>query len=165
MPDIEQIRDILLRFEEQSPSGFAIAFHIRFTTPDFLFQTYPKDWIDLYSEKGMVMFDPIVRWGFAETGHVRWSALGDLDEAGVLEQSVPFGMSYGVAIATDEGNSRSVAGFARDDREFTDAEITSLAADVETLHRATATTDGMTDALRNELHKMSVEMTHPPARK
>ena len=36
------------------PSGCAIAFHIRYTTRAFLFQTRPAR-ADLYSQKGLVM--------------------------------------------------------------------------------------------------------------
>lgn len=161
MTDNQDIRTTLLRLEKQSPSGFAIAFHIRFTTADFMFQTYPKAWIDHYNEKGMVMFDPIVGWAFANTGHMRWSSLSDADEMGVLEASKTYDMNFGVAIATDTNDSRSVAGFSRPDREYTDEEIAALSADVELLHNATASTNGMDEDLRAELHKLSVQMTHP----
>jgi len=162
MADIKKVEEILLDVTERSPAGFAIAFHIRLMAPDFLFQTYPKNWIDLYSEKGWVMADPIVRWGFTETGHIRWSDLGGLDDQGILEQSAKYGMSYGLAIATEEGGSRSVAGFSRNDREFTDDEIAVLARDVEDLHAATASTNGMGADVRGALHDLSVKMTHPP---
>jgi len=126
MADIGRIKDILVNVEELSPKGFAIAFHIRLTAPDFLFQTYPKDWIDTYSEKGFVMVDPIVRWGFSNTGVMRWSGLADLDDHKVLEQSLAYGMNYGVALATETGSRRSGAGIAREDRECTAAETTTM---------------------------------------
>lgn len=162
MADIHKIENILRTVTERSPAGFAIAFHIRHMAPDFLFQTYPKNWIDLYSEKGWVMADPIVRWGFGDTGHRRWSDLDMLDDQGILEQSAKYGMSYGVAIATEAGGSRSVAGFSRNDREFTDDEIAALARDVDDLHAATASSSGMATDLRSALHDLSVKMTHPP---
>ena len=92
MADISKIKALLEHAGEISESGFAIAFHIRLTSPDFLFQTYPKEWTDIYSEKGLVMVDPIVRFGFTETGSIRWSALRENDEHNVLEQSLAFGM-------------------------------------------------------------------------
>lgn len=155
------IKRLISEMSAKSPSGFAVAFHIRFTTPDFLFQTYPKDWIDLYSQKGMVMVDPIVRWGFANTGTIRWSELQDLDSEGILKMSAGYGLSFGFACATEEGGSRSVAGFARNDRDFTDDEIAGLQANVIELHRATASTDGMSDELRDILKQMSIQYTHP----
>ncbi|MCF2872201.1 autoinducer binding domain-containing protein [Octadecabacter sp. G9-8] len=163
MADINKVKDLLKTVENLSPSGFAIAFHIRLTSPDFLFQTYPKNWIDIYSEKGYVMVDPIVRWGFTEIGAIRWSQLGDLDDQGILEQSLTYGMAYGVAIATETQGSRSVAGFARNDREYSDAEIAALTQHVQDLHEHTASKTGMSEALRTQLHDLSIEMTHPPA--
>jgi len=161
MADISKVKSLLEQIENLSPSGFAIAFHIRLTSPDFLFQTYPKDWIDTYSEKGYVMVDPIVRWGFTETGSIRWSKLGDLDDKNILEQSLAYGMAYGVAIATETEGSRSVAGFARNDREYTDGEIDALSQHVQDLHAQTQTKTGMDSELRAQLHDLSVQMTHP----
>jgi LuxR family transcriptional regulator len=161
MADIGKIKVLLESVENLALSGFAIAFHIRLTSPDFLFQTYPKDWIDIYSQKGYVMTDPIVRWGFTETGSIRWSLLGELDDQNILEQSLAFGMVYGVAISTETGGSRSVAGFSRPDREYTDEEIKKLSLCVQALHDMTASSDGMDETLRNELHELSIKMTHP----
>lgn len=161
MADIGKIKQLLEDVEGLSASGFAIAFHIRLTSPDFLFQTYPKDWIDIYSERGYVMVDPIVRWGFTQTGSVRWSSLQDMDDHDIFEQSLAFGMTYGCAIATETDGSRSVAGFARADREFSDAEIEQLVAHTQDLHDLTASKTGMTKELRDELHRLSVKMTHP----
>ena len=163
MANIGRVKSLLEQVENLSPSGFAIAFHIRLTSPDFLFQTYPKDWIDIYSEKGYVMVDPIVRWGFTQTGAIRWSGLGDLDDQNILKQSLAYGMAYGVAIATETEGSRSVAGFARKDREYTDDEINVLTQHVQDLHEQTASRTGMDETLRNELHDLSVNMTHTAA--
>lgn len=161
MVDISKVKVLLESVEKLALSGFAIAFHIRLTSPDFLFQTYPKEWIDTYSEKGYVMVDPIVRWGFSETGFTRWSSLAETDDQNILEQSLVYGMKYGVAIATDTGGSRSFAGFSRPDREYSDDEITQLTQCVQALHDLTASKDGMEETLRNELHDLSVKMTHP----
>lgn len=161
MADIIQIKDHLTILEVLSPAGFAIAFHIRLTSPDFLFQTYPKAWIDTYSQKGYVMVDPIVRWGFAQTGSIRWSLLKELDQENILEQSLEYGMNYGVAISYETDSSRSVAGFARSDREFSDPEIVELSRHIHDLHDLTATKTGMTDEMRSHLHDLSVQMTHP----
>lgn len=165
MANIGKIIGHLQKIETLSPAGFAIAFHIRLSAPEFLFQTYPKDWINLYSKKGYVIHDPIVRWGFANSGCIRWTHLTDLDDQDVLKQSVAYGMVYGCAIATETGTSRSVAGFARSDREFTDAEIATLQAHTQDLHDLTATKTGMPKAVHDELHRLSVKMTHPSAQK
>ncbi|PVA08025.1 autoinducer binding domain-containing protein [Thalassorhabdomicrobium marinisediminis] len=160
MPELSKIKSHLETMEAMSPSGFAIAFHIRLTSPDFLFQTYPKAWTDTYSEKGYVMVDPIVRWGLSETGSKRWSSLKHLDDHDIFAQSQEHEMGFGVAISTETDGSRSVAGFARNDREFTDEEIEELSRCVKHLHDLTASKTGMSDDLRARLHDLSVKMTH-----
>ncbi len=159
MEPADKIRAIIIALEAQSPSGFAIAFHVRFTRPDFLFQTYSKTWTDIYSQSGFVMDDPIVRWGFENTGVIRWSMLDD--PVGVLEQARPHGLVYGFACAVENGGTRSVAGFARADREFTDAEIADIAAQVATLHDETAKAGALAPETREELRQMSIRFTHP----
>ena len=72
----ESIAALLHSLDQRSPSGFAIALHIRFTPPTYLFQSYPKPWLDHYSQAGLVMHDPIVRWGLQNVGRLRWSDLG-----------------------------------------------------------------------------------------
>ncbi len=161
MANISKIKDILGSLQHTSPSGFAIAFHIRLTSPEFLFQTYPKEWTDIYSEKGYVMVDPIVRWGFSNNGSVRWSELANMDSENILEQSLAYDMAYGVAIGIEAGGTRSVAGFAHPDREFSDEEITSLIERVQDLHALTAGKEGMEDAVREQLQSLSVQMTRP----
>lgn len=161
MDAAEKIRQIIIALEAQSPAGFAIAFHIRFTRPDFLFQTYSKTWTDIYSQSGMVMHDPIVRWGFENTGTIRWTELACDDPMGILEQARPHGLVYGFACAVENGGTRSVAGFARADREFTDAEIAGIATEVANLHDETAKAGALSPETREELRQMSVRFTHP----
>lgn len=161
MSEYDTIRDSLKRIESLSPSGFAIAFHIRFTSPDFLLQTYPKDWIDIYSERGYVMSDPTVHWGFNNTGAIRWSDLAATDPQGIFAEAARHGLRFGASIATETGGSRSFSSFARADREFTEDEIATLSGLLEDLHHATASQNGMSSGLRDELHRQSVAMTHP----
>lgn len=157
MSDISRIVEILENVRDQSASGFAIALHIRLTSPDFLMQTYPVEWTDIYSEKGYVMVDPTVRWGFSETGSIRWSKLSETDEENILEQSRAYGMAFGVTIATDTGGSRSLASFSRPDREYDDAEIQVLSALIDDLHALTASPSGMGDDMRNALNNIAFD--------
>jgi len=157
----EEIGQVLSDLKSLSPSGFAIAFHIRFTTPAFLFQTYPKEWLAVYNQRGLVMQDPIVGWAFANTGTTRWSTLTGDDPAGVLPAAAEFNMNYGVAAGVEEHGSRSVAGFARPDREFTDEEIETLYAGVKLLHAMTAEAKAVSDQQREELRRLSISLTHP----
>jgi LuxR family transcriptional regulator len=158
--DIRKIKVLFESVENLAPSGCAIALHIRLTSPDFLFQTYPKEWTDIYSKQGYVMQDPTVRWGFVETGSIRWSGLIEMDDHNILGLSRAYGMAYGVTFATDTSGSRSLASFSRPDREYSDEEIKQLSRSFQALHDMTASQGGISEIWHTELHHLSVKMTH-----
>lgn len=154
-----EISKTLRELGDMAPEGYAVGLHVQYTTTKFLFQTYKKEWLDFYSQNGLVMSDPIVAWCFENTGAVRWSNL--TDTAGLLEKSAAYGMRYGVVYATETGGSRSMAGLARNDREYTDAEIAAISAAIEKLHVETADTAQLSTETVQQLKKMSVMVTHP----
>ena len=160
-----QDQSLIIRAVEQlrayAPSGFAMAFHIRFTTATFLFQTYPKDWSHVYSQNGYVMQDPTVMWGFTDVGHKRWSELAKDDAAGMIAKAAEHGMRFGFTLAGDRDGSRSIASFTRNDRDFTDAEITEIAQIFDKLQDVTLNLGDLAPETHEALHKMSVEYTHP----
>ena len=141
-----------------APSGFALAFHINFTTPKLLLQTYSRDWVKYYSENGLVMSDPTVLWGFENDGTKRWSELADLDTANVLIAAQEYQMNYGLTCAVSGGDTRSIGSFARADREYDDAEIARLKDAMETLHSLTASGEAMTSCTIAELEQLSVHV-------
>ncbi len=150
----------LRKLDEMAPLGYAIALHIRFTAPRFLFQTYDESWMKLYSEQGLVLKDPTVLWGFENTGTIRWSELGDHDPAGVLDLARENGLAYGFTYATREDNMPSIASFAREDREFRDAEIAQIIEIVEEVRRNTAELDSLTPEQCEALRQLSISFTH-----
>ncbi len=154
-----EISEILGELNKQAPVGYALGLHIEYTTPRFMFQTYPKAWLDHYSSNGLIMSDPMVVWGFENSGSFRWSDLED--PAGVFTQAADFGMPYGVVIAAASDDIRSICGFANADREFTDAEIAKLEADVTRLHEFTATHARLSPEIVEQLKRMSIMVTHP----
>ncbi|MCB2116091.1 MAG: autoinducer binding domain-containing protein [Rhodobacteraceae bacterium] len=158
MNDQEKISAKLTRLRDASPAGFAIALHVRFTSPKYLFQSYEKDWLDTYSREGLVLHDPVVRWGFANDGTIRWSELDD--PAGVMQRSRSFGMNYGAVIALVRDGSRSMGGFSRSDREMTDAEIEAIRRDLTDLHDLTARVETLAPSVHNALKTMSIFLTH-----
>lgn len=107
------------------------------------------------------MKDPVVAWGFSNLGTARWSDFEADDGFGVLEKARDYGIVYGAAYSLDEEGSRSFAGFARADREFTDSEIASLSEDVKTLHDITGQNGKLSPTAREALRKLSVQFTHP----
>ncbi len=154
----KDISKTLLDLKNAAPVGYALAFHIRFTTPTFLFQTYPKAWAEYYSQNGLVMSDPTVAWGFENLGTQRWSDLADQDTAGVMTKAAEYGLRFGVTVAVDVDDSRSISSFAREDREFSDAEINQLQAAVVSLHALTAKISELSPDTAQKLRKMSVNV-------
>ena len=57
-----EISETLDQLNQLAPTGYALGIHIEYTTPKFMFQTYPKAWLDYYSSNGLVMSDPMVAW-------------------------------------------------------------------------------------------------------
>lgn len=151
---------LLSKLRARSPAGFAIALHVQFTTPRYLLQAYRKDWIDYYSAGSLVMQDPTVHWAFANNGAVRWSDLKDQDTAGVLTAAARFGLKYGVAVALDDGGSKTMASFARDDREMSELDIAGLSADLRALHNRTLGSMILAPDIHDTLRQMSIFLTH-----
>ncbi|PJI92186.1 LuxR family transcriptional regulator [Yoonia maricola] len=154
-----EISEALGQLHEIANAGYALGFHIEYTTPKFVFQTYPKAWLDYYSSNGLIMNDPMVAWGFENTGNQKWSDLED--PAGVLEKATEYGMKFGVVIAVASGDSRSIGGFAHPDREFTPEEVAQIEAITTRIHENTAETARLEDETVEQLKKMSVMVTHP----
>ncbi len=155
-----EIRNILAALKETATGGFALAFHVRFTTPTFLFQTYPKDWLDYYSQKGLVMSDPTVAWGFENTGLISWADLKVDDTAEVLAKAAEFGLTHGATCATMRDDSRSIGSFARTDRDFTPQERDMFMERLEMLHHVTADMKTLSPETAAALRTMSVQFTH-----
>jgi len=158
MTTVATTQGLLNDLSKVSSAGYAIALHVRFTTPTYLFQTYPADWMEYYSSQGLVMHDPTVKWGFENDGMVRWADLAESDSAGVLSQAAEHGLSFGITTAVSKAGSKSLASFSRSDRDFSDDEVRELIGLFEQLHDETAdTTD---EDVQNALKKLSVDLTH-----
>ncbi len=41
-----KIARLITDVDAASPAGFALGLHIEYTTPRFMFQTYPKKWLE-----------------------------------------------------------------------------------------------------------------------
>ena len=160
MDEPSTIAHLLGELQMCAQTGFAIALHVRFTTPTYLFQTYPEAWSDHYSTAGLVMQDPTVAWAFEHTGIIRWRDLAAADTSGVLAQAALYGLVHGFTLSQDRGGSRSLSSFSRGDRDFTDAEIAGIEAIADELHDLTAGGDSLPAETREELRRMSVRFTH-----
>jgi LuxR family transcriptional regulator len=146
--------------DERSPGGFAIALHIKFTTPRYMFQTYAKRWLDHYNSTGMIRDDPVVRWGMQSTGRTRWVDLEAMDQHGVMESAKDFGLMNGAAIAFVVTGSRSIGGFARADRDYSDAEMQELEDLLVQLHLITIDPGLFSEDDEKALTELSIKLTH-----
>ncbi|PVA06452.1 helix-turn-helix transcriptional regulator [Thalassorhabdomicrobium marinisediminis] len=134
------------RMTRLAPEGFFYALHIRFALPLLHYQSYPKGWIETYTSQAYALRDPIIAWGFSQTGTTRWSEITLLDPLDILPQARAYGMNYGLAVSVGPMQSRTIASAARHDREFTGPEITAFAALVNDLHNNTEPPTSLTRA-------------------
>lgn len=161
MPEPEtKVETLLTDLQDLAPAGYAIALHIGFNTPRFLFQTYPVEWLATYSERGMVMNDPTVHWGFENSGHVRWNELAHLDHAGVFDEAVKHGLNHGVTLSIETNGSRTIASFARRDSDFEAAECDTILAKTQELHDLTEDLGNLSERSADRLRKLSIRVTH-----
>jgi len=154
-----KIARLITDVDAASPAGFALGLHIEYTTPRFMFQTYPKKWLETYSARGLLVHDPVVMWGFENAGTIRWRDLLDDDKRGVMAEARRFGMTHGVTVAINSGKFRSIGGFARSDRDYFDVEVDELAGLIGRLHEETATLTKLSDADVIALKGMSKRLT------
>ena len=94
--------------------------------------------MNVYTQNGYMMTDPLVAWGVSNQGCARWSELNVPDPNDVLKQAREFDLNFGAAVSCGLETSRTIGGFARSDREFTDQEINDLHDIVLHMHRETA---------------------------
>ena len=139
---------------EVSPAGSYVAIRIRFAFPLFEDNRFPDAWVNEYTANGFMLFDPVVKWMYQNTGTSTWSALQADDALGILPAAQSYGMHFGTVISlldSDTGE-RSYGSFARGDREHTPDECARLRSYIEELHtaktRPSALTDAETEALR-----------------
>lgn len=161
MHDQSRIINAIEDLRSRAPSGFAMAFHIRFTTATFQFQSYPKEWTDAYSQNGYVMQDPTVLWGFTHTGHVRWADLVAEDSAGMFAKAAEHGMKFGFSLSGIRDGSQSIASFTRNDRDFTDEDIAAISEIFGMLQEVTSTLSSLSDETCDQLDTLGVVYTHP----
>ena len=141
----------LARLKRLAPMGYALGLHIRFASAHIMVQTYDPAWIERYTSRGYMLCDPLISWGFAVTGVSRWSALGFPDPHDIFGQAADFGLRFGVAVSHGPHTSRTIGGFAREDREFTDEEISKIEDTVKLLHKEATPPDSLTPSQRHAL--------------
>lgn len=131
----QELDRLLDEIRTLAPVGHHIALHVRALQPSWLEVTYPRTWTDLYAARSYAIVDPTVAWAMVNDGACRWSDVDLPDVGGVMESARDHGLTFGAVAAAGMGVSRSMCGFARGDRELTDAELGRLARIVARLHK------------------------------
>lgn len=136
-------------FQKIAPAGFYIALRVGFAYPLAEHNAFPAPWVEAYTSGGLMLYDPVMRWVYANTGTIRWSEIALDDPRGILEQAARLGLRYGAAVScADEGGAgqRSFGSFARGDREFREEEIATLSAQLNELHASATPPRKLTEA-------------------
>ena len=129
------VLDLLLHeMSLASPSGFAVGLHIRYVSPLIMVNTYPDTWQEVYTAKLFGLRDPTLAWGLSHTGTRRWSEIGLPDPFGILSVAASHGLQYGMIASIGPMSSRTIAGAARSDREFSDEEMEHVYRIVQRMH-------------------------------
>lgn len=136
----------LMDLGDLAPAGYFVALHIRFAAPLLMFQTYDPCWADHYTKNAYALRDPMIAWGISRTGATRWSAIDLPDPFGIMAEAALYGLRYGVCVSCGPMSSRTIAGIARGDREFTDEEIADATGHILRLHHESQPPDHLTAA-------------------
>lgn len=139
---------------ELCPAGFYLAVRVGFAFPEYELNTLPLPWVYAYTRDALMLYDPVTRWIYENTGSTRWSDIQLDDPRGVMKLAAGYDLNFGAAICVvddDEPGIRTYGTFSRPDREFSDSEILVLQSHLHSLHRqeplAAALTDAETETL------------------
>lgn len=153
----------LRELDGYSPAGYFLGLHIRFVAPLLSYQTYTQEWADHYTQQGYAMRDPMIAWGFSTVGSTRWSEIEIPDPFGILAEAASFGLKYGASVSCGPTTSRTIAGVARVDREFTDEEIHLIRDVILRLHDMTEPPESLTKAQIEALRCIAAGDRHAAA--
>ncbi|WP_068118500.1 autoinducer binding domain-containing protein [Tropicimonas marinistellae] len=146
-----------------APAGYFVGLHIRFASPLLTYQTYNPAWIEHYTANAYAMRDPMTAWGFSTEGAARWSEIDIPDPFGIMLEADQFGLTFGVQVSVGPIVSRTIAGAARSDREFNDAEIKAISGIVGRLHALTEPPERLTPAQTEALRLIAAGDRHAAA--
>ncbi|WP_166418482.1 helix-turn-helix transcriptional regulator [Cochlodiniinecator piscidefendens] len=139
--------DILLqKLGVLAPYGYFLGLHIRYAAPLLQFSTYSQEWLDHYTERAFALRDPTIAWGFSTEGTCRWSEFTIPDPFGLFTEASSFGLNFGLSVSCGPVSSRTIASFAREEREFEDCEIEEISLLVRRLHDITEPPESLTKA-------------------
>ncbi|KAJ55424.1 hypothetical protein ACMU_12060 [Actibacterium mucosum KCTC 23349] len=151
MSKTAELSNLLATLSKHCDTGFALAIHIRFTRPSLLFQTYAPDWMQYYSQNGLFLSDPVVKWGIENAGLVHWDDLRDQDPAGVLAKASEHGLHNGITYSCGPVESRTISGLTTSAEPFTDAAIAEMKQTIDAVHALTQDIESLPAAEREAM--------------
>lgn len=163
MTNITGIDVVLHKLALLAPSGYFVGLHIRFASPLMTFQTYSREWLDHYTASAYALRDPTIAWGFSVEGSSRWRDFEIPDTFGILEEAKRYGLIYGMTVGCGPINSRTIASFARADREYEDREMADISHMVRRLHDMTEPPESLTKAQIEALRFIAAGDRHAAA--
>ena len=162
MMNLLRVRDLLTAVADHAEWQFAIGVRVRFANPTLLYQTYPPEWLKLYSDQAMIFSDPTLRWAIEHYGICRWADLADQDEAGVMAKAAEYGLRHGIIVSVGDETGRTLGSFCRSDRDLTEAETAFAAASVQELHNLTEGIGALSESALSELRSLNVGLRRDP---
>ncbi len=116
-----------------STKGYVMVVNLRNLTPQYYRSTFPQGWQNRYIANRFALIDPILYWAAWNTGVVRWSEIAATRKIAlndhVMKCAKEYGLNYGAVFSYKTGKSRTsrnIFSVSRDDRDFTDEELTFL---------------------------------------
>ena len=131
------LKDAQSYLDALAPAGYYIALRVGYSFPEEEINRLSDRWVDLYTKRGLVVQDPIMRWVYAHNGVMRWRDLTLPDPAQVLKLARQSGLHYGATASftrPEDHGKRSYVTVFRVDRDFTDRELSTLNELLRELH-------------------------------
>lgn len=116
----------LKRIWEIAPAGFVMALDINWGGPTYAHFEFPDEWRDRYYNNNYFILDPVFYYTMTRRGRKRWSELRLPDPARIFEKAKEYNLNFGAVFSLRHDRTRSFITTARQDREFTDAELDEI---------------------------------------
>ncbi|MBN2741599.1 MAG: autoinducer binding domain-containing protein [Rhodobacteraceae bacterium] len=136
-------------FRTLAPAGYYVALRVGFSFPDEEVNCLNQDWVDVYTQRGLFVHDPTMRWIYSNQGAIRWRDITLPDPAGVLALARQLDLGYGATISVSEGADRGRRSYGmlfRKDRELEDSELDQAFQALKRLHSRAQGGPSLTDA-------------------
>ncbi|KEP69716.1 LuxR family transcriptional regulator [Thioclava sp. BHET1] len=136
-------------FEKLAPGGYYVALRVGFSSPEDEINCLDQGWIDLYTQLGLYVHDPAMRWVYSNFGAIRWSEIDLPDPIGVISLSRQMKLGFGASVSfsrAEDIGKRSYAVLFHPDREFEDAELNEALDALRALHHVPQVAPSLTPA-------------------